>query len=104
MYWNRITAWPFTTRLWLTLTWDVLKLKIRGRCNVWSCWLTLTWDVLKYGEPVTEAGLCNGLTLTWDVLKSFSSCKKCWWGIRLTLTWDVLKWQLLRIMVMSLAD
>ena len=66
--------------------------------------LTLTWDVLKYGEPVTEAGLCNGLTLTWDVLKSFSSCKKCWWGIRLTLTWDVLKWQLLRIMVMSLAD
>ena len=35
-------------KLWLTLTWDVLKY-LKGRCGVKSApWLTLTWDVLKY--------------------------------------------------------
>ena len=39
----------FVITVWLTLTWDVLKLVFdRWKINAFQR-LTLTWDVLKYG-------------------------------------------------------
>ena len=90
MYWNCLISFGHTALLWLTLTWDVLKLFFWYALDWENSWLTLTWDVLKClndGEysvifPINinmrciEIGYINkkractyGLTLTWDVLK-----------------------------------
>ena len=47
MYWNPSAVILNKSRVWLTLTWDVLKY---GNINQVDCSLrlTLTWDVLKF--------------------------------------------------------
>ena len=47
MYWNAGVKAYNDEPVWLTLTWDVLKLRMI-QCNSFSKYrLTLTWDVLK---------------------------------------------------------
>ena len=65
-------------RMWLTLTWDVLKLKLWDMTANTFVRLTLTWDVLKFFLNVLNARGTTGLTLTWDVLKLSSICCRKW--------------------------
>ena len=102
-------------RLWLTLTWDVLKWSIRWR--YWECaerininmrcieigWRHCSWHnrmQININMRCIEIGKWKDcwdcgkrLTLTWDVLKYFFLLHLLILFLRLTLTWDVLKYQ-----------
>ena len=69
MYWNALKFRVFKNPVWLTLTWDVLKLKLKSLLVFKPTWLTLTWDVLKSWNIILNLTWSHGLTLTWDVLK-----------------------------------
>ena len=45
--------------LWLTLTWDVLKLGCKEFSNGFSNRLTLTWDVLKFEAVAMPAAFAS---------------------------------------------
>ena len=71
MYWNCYYNFSaYHLRIWLTLTWDVLKYIYYRSLSRKSLRLTLTWDVLKWMKCFTIQLIQIGLTLTWDVLKS----------------------------------
>ena len=89
MYWNELIRKILMQWTWLTLTWDVLKWKIREQSGLTQQRLTLTWDVLKYSS--TE--------LTKRLNRINMRCIEMKYSIlydlifqRLTLTWDVLKY------------
>ena len=47
MYWNANAIYQRQDAMGLTLTWDVLKLRLTIASLWLALWLTLTWDVLK---------------------------------------------------------
>ena len=48
MYWNEYEQQRLESLIWLTLTWDVLKLSWLSALADSLYGLTLTWDVLKW--------------------------------------------------------
>ena len=57
MYWNRAESTTFSKGFWLTLTWDVLKLRYFPLVCIYHRRLTLTWDVLKLGSKYTSRAI-----------------------------------------------
>ena len=60
MYWNSDIFLILSALVWLTLTWDVLKLISEARKKAVKAWLTLTWDVLK-------SDLANGILYAYAI-------------------------------------